>query len=43
MTPVTSTTPSTHLGHALGLLQTAIFTGSSVGPLAGGLLAARMG
>jgi DHA1 family multidrug resistance protein-like MFS transporter len=43
MTLVASSTPRKHLGYALGLLQTAIFTGASIGPLVGGLLADRMG
>jgi DHA1 family multidrug resistance protein-like MFS transporter len=43
MTLVASTTPRERLGYALGLLQTAIFTGLSLGPLVGGVLADRIG
>lgn len=39
MTLVAAATPRERLGYALGLLQTAIFTGFSIGPLIGGLLA----
>ncbi len=40
---VATTTPKARLGFALGLLQTAIFAGSSVGPLVGGVLADQVG
>lgn len=40
---VAVTTPRRKLGFALGLLQTAVFAGSSLGPLIGGLLADRIG
>lgn len=43
MTLVASTTPKERLGYALGLLQTAVFTGISLGPLVGGVLADRVG
>jgi DHA1 family multidrug resistance protein-like MFS transporter len=43
MTLVASTTPQKRIGYALGLLQTAIFTGASIGPLIGGVLADRVG
>lgn len=43
MTLVASTTPRQRIGYALGLLQTAIFTGMSLGPLIGGVLADRVG
>jgi DHA1 family multidrug resistance protein-like MFS transporter len=43
MTLVASTTPPKRIGYALGLLQTAIFTGASIGPLIGGVLADRIG
>lgn len=43
MTLVASTTPNKHLGYALGLLQTGIFTGSSAGPFVGGLVADHFG
>lgn len=36
---IASTTPSKRLGYALGLMQTAVFTGSSIGPLVGGFFA----
>jgi DHA1 family multidrug resistance protein-like MFS transporter len=36
---IASTTPPRRLGFALGLMQTAVFTGSSVGPLIGGFCA----
>ncbi|MGI9253413.1 MAG: MFS transporter [Thermomicrobiales bacterium] len=40
---VATTTPKARLGFALGLLQTAIFAGASLGPLLGGFLADRIG
>lgn len=40
---VATGTPKERLGYALGLLQTAIFAGSSFGPLVGGVLADRIG
>jgi len=40
---VATTTPKARLGYALGLIQTAVFAGASLGPLAGGLLADRIG
>lgn len=43
MTMVATTTPRERLGYALGLLQTAIFTGFSLGPLIGGVLADQIG
>lgn len=43
MTLVASNTPREKLGYALGLLQTAIFTGMSLGPLVGGVLADSIG
>jgi len=43
MTMVAATTPRERLGYALGLLQTAIFTGFSLGPLIGGVLADQIG
>ncbi len=43
MTLVAVSTPKERLGYAMGLLQTAIFTGFSLGPLLGGVLADRVG
>ncbi|HUG15403.1 MAG TPA: MFS transporter [Thermomicrobiales bacterium] len=43
MTMVAATTPRERLGYAMGLLQTAIFTGFSLGPLIGGVLADQIG
>ena len=40
---VATTTPKERIGFALGLLQTAVFAGSSIGPLFGGVLADRIG
>ena len=40
---VSTTTPKARLGFALGMLQTAIFAGASIGPLVGGVLADRIG
>ena len=36
---VASVTPKHRVGYALGIMQTAVFTGSSIGPLVGGTLA----
>jgi DHA1 family multidrug resistance protein-like MFS transporter len=43
MTLVAVSTPKDRIGYAMGLLQTAIFSGFSLGPLLGGLLADRIG
>ena len=40
---VASTTPKNRTGYALGLLQTAVFVGASVGPLLGGFFADQVG
>ncbi len=40
---VSSQTPRNRLGFALGVMQTAVFTGNSMGPLAGGLVAQAVG
>lgn len=40
---VASQAPKERLGFSLGIMQTAVFTGSSVGPLAGGLIADYFG
>ena len=42
-TLVASTTPRHRRGFALGLMQTAIFSGASAGPLIGGVLADQIG
>lgn len=42
-TLVASTTPRERMGFALGLMQTAVFSGASVGPLLGGILADQLG
>ena len=42
-TLVASTTPRECVGHALGLLQMAIYIGSSTGPLLGGVVADAFG
>jgi len=42
-TLVASTTPRERVGHALGLLQMAIYIGSSTGPLLGGVVADAFG
>ena len=42
-TLVASSTPRERAGFALGLLQTAIFTGNSLGPFVGGLVGAYLG
>ena len=42
-TLIASTTPRHHRGFALGMMQTAIFSGASVGPLVGGILADQIG
>ena len=38
-----STTPARRIGYGLGLIQTAIFSGSAIGPLFGGLIADNFG
>jgi len=43
MTLVASGTPIERRGYALGMLQMAVYLGSSVGPLLGGLIADQMG
>jgi DHA1 family multidrug resistance protein-like MFS transporter len=43
MTLVASTAPRERAGYALGLLQTAVWSGASVGPLIGGLVADTWG
>jgi DHA1 family multidrug resistance protein-like MFS transporter len=40
---VSSAVPRERLGFAMGLMQTALFTGSSIGPLLGGQLDVRVG
>lgn len=40
---VSSVTPKERLGYALGLMHTAVFAGSSIGPLIGGTLADMVG
>ena len=40
---VATTTPKARLGYALGMVQTAVFAGSSLGPLFGGVLADEIG
>jgi DHA1 family multidrug resistance protein-like MFS transporter len=40
---VATTTPAHRLGYGLGLIQTAVFSGSALGPLVGGLLADNLG
>jgi len=40
---VSSVTPRRRLGFSLGLMQTAVFSGMSLGPLLGGAVADRMG
>lgn len=42
-TLVASTTPHEHRGFSLGMMQMAVFSGSSIGPLFGGLLADIIG
>lgn len=42
-TLVAVTTPREHVGYSLGLLQTAMFTGNFLGPLAGGLIGSTLG
>ncbi|MEZ4572847.1 MAG: MFS transporter [Thermomicrobiales bacterium] len=42
-TLVASTTPRHHRGFALGMMQTAVFSGASAGPLIGGILADQLG
>ena len=43
MTLVASTTPKERMGFGLGLMQMAVFSGASIGPLAGGVLADQIG
>jgi DHA1 family multidrug resistance protein-like MFS transporter len=40
---VSSTAPREHMGYALGLIQTAVFAGASIGPFLGGVLANLIG
>lgn len=40
---VATTTPKERLGFGLGLIQTAVFSGSALGPLFGGILADQLG
>lgn len=40
---IASSAPPERLGYALGLLQTAVFSGASLGPFLGGLLAEQIG
>ncbi len=40
---VSSVTPRARLGYSLGLMQTAVFVGSSIGPFLGGMAADRFG
>lgn len=40
---VSSVTPRNRLGYSLGLMQTAVFTGASVGPFVGGWMADHFG
>ncbi len=40
---VATSTPKERLGYGLGLVQTAIFSGAALGPLAGGVLADNLG
>lgn len=42
-TLVASTTPKARMGFALGMMQTAVFAGASIGPLFGGVLADVLG
>lgn len=43
MTLVASTTPKERMGFGLGMMQMAVFSGGSVGPLLGGILADQIG
>jgi MFS transporter, DHA1 family, multidrug resistance protein len=43
MTLVASTTPRERMGFSLGMMQMAVFSGASIGPLFGGLLADQIG
>jgi len=43
MTLVASTTPRERMGFGLGMMQMAVFSGGSIGPLAGGILADQIG
>jgi DHA1 family multidrug resistance protein-like MFS transporter len=40
---VATTTPAEHVAYALGLLQTAVFVGTSIGPAVGGVIADLFG
>lgn len=40
---VAATTPKARLGYGLGMVQTAVFAGASLGPLVGGVLADQIG
>lgn len=40
---VSSQTPRKHMGFSLGIMQTAIFVGNSIGPLVGGVVADAVG
>ena len=40
---VSSSSPSSKMGYSLGLMQTAIFAGTSIGPLLGGVIADNFG
>ncbi|MCA9858615.1 MAG: MFS transporter [Thermomicrobiales bacterium] len=40
---VASTAPKERMGYALGMIQTAVFVGASIGPFVGGLLADAVG
>jgi DHA1 family multidrug resistance protein-like MFS transporter len=43
MTLVASTTPKERMGFGLGMMQMAVFSGGSIGPLAGGIMADQIG
>jgi DHA1 family multidrug resistance protein-like MFS transporter len=43
MTLVASTTPKERMGFGLGMMQMAVFSGGSVGPLVGGVMADQIG
>ena len=40
---ISSVVPRAHMGYSLGLMQTAVFSGSSIGPYVGGVVAERFG
>ena len=40
---VASTAPKARMGYALGMIQTAVFVGASIGPFFGGVLADLIG